>query len=101
MNDTPRTGKQVIDSNLNGKRIADRVGADFARELESENARLRAIFPRILEALQSGACTPDCSVEFLEMIPNEVAGIMRKLRMPNVKVRDAASDPRPPNTSRE
>ncbi len=58
---------------------------DEMRRIESENARLRAIFPRILEALQSGACTPDCSVEFLEMIPNEVAGIMRKLRMPNVK----------------
>jgi hypothetical protein len=61
------------------------IMGDQYKELERENARLRAIFPRILEALQSGACAPDCSVEFFEMIPNEVAGVMRKLRMPNAK----------------
>jgi hypothetical protein len=62
--------------------------SDFI-QLERENARLRAIFPRLLEALQSGACAPDCSAEFFEMIPNEVAGVMRKLRMPNTAVRRA------------
>lgn len=62
-------------------------------DAERENARLRSIFPKILEALQSGACAPDCSIEFLEMIPNEVAGVMRKLRLPN-----AGSEPPRSNT---
>lgn len=42
--------------------------------------RLRAIFPKILESLQSGGCSPDCSVEFMEMIPNEVALAMAKMK---------------------
>ena len=46
---------------------------------ENEISRLRAIFPKILEELQSGACTEDCSIEFLEMIPREVRMVMGKL----------------------
>jgi hypothetical protein len=46
----------------------------------NEISRLRAIFPKILEELQSGACTEDCSIEFLEMIPNEVGMVMGKLK---------------------
>jgi len=45
----------------------------------NEISRLRAIFPKILEELQSGACTEDCSIEFLELIPNEVGMVMNKL----------------------
>jgi hypothetical protein len=48
MDDTPKTGKQAIDSNVNGKRMADRVGADFARELERENIRLRKALQSVL-----------------------------------------------------
>jgi len=40
-NDTPRTDKQAMDSSLNGRMMADRVDADFARELERENAALK------------------------------------------------------------
>lgn len=43
-----------------------------------ENKRLRAIFPKILAALESGDCSPDCSVEFLEEIPREVRLVVAK-----------------------
>jgi hypothetical protein len=46
----------------------------------NEISRLRAIFPKILEELQSGACTEDCSIEFLEMIPNEVGMVTSELK---------------------
>jgi hypothetical protein len=50
--------------------------------LKIENARLRAIFPKILEALKSGGCSPDCSVEFMEMIPDEVRLVIRGHSLP-------------------
>ena len=49
-------------------------------ERDMEIAKLRAIFPKILEALESGGCSADCSIEFLEMIPNEVGLVIRKLK---------------------
>jgi len=49
------------------------------REIEQENTRLRAVFPKILEAIGSGACSNDSSVEFLERIPDDVALVMRRL----------------------
>jgi hypothetical protein len=55
------------------------------KELEDENARLRAIFPRILVALKSGACSPTCSIEFMEQIPDEVRLVIRGLSLPNVQ----------------
>lgn len=45
-----------------------------------ENKRLRAIFPKILAALESGGCSPNCSIEFLEEIPREVRLVVKKLK---------------------
>jgi hypothetical protein len=74
MSETPRT--DAVKYHARGQ-FQDVVAADFARTLERENARLRAIFPKILEALQSGACSPDCSIEFMQQIPNEVRLVIR------------------------
>ena len=49
-------------------------------EMETEMAKIRAIFPKILTALESGQCSPDSSVEFLEAIPHEVALVLRNLK---------------------
>ena len=49
-------------------------------EMETEMAKIRAIFPKILTALESGQCSPDSSVEFLEAIPHEVALVLKKLK---------------------
>jgi hypothetical protein len=46
---------------------------------ETEIAKLRAIFPKILEALQSGFCSADCSLEFLSSIPKEVELVRKRL----------------------
>lgn len=54
--------------------------ADQFRRMRDENQTLRVIFPRILERLKSGACAPDCSLEFLARIPDEVGGVTDKLR---------------------
>jgi hypothetical protein len=53
--------------------------AEELRQVRAENARLRAIFPKILEALNSGACSSDCSVEFMEQIPDEVRLVVGRL----------------------
>jgi hypothetical protein len=63
------------------------VSARFARTLERENNELRAIFPKILQALESGACTEDCSIEFLKHIPTEVASVTNRLRKENNELR--------------
>ena len=47
--------------------------------LADEVARLRLIFPAILEALGNGAsCSVDSSIEFLECIPKEVSLVILK-----------------------
>jgi hypothetical protein len=56
----------------------------------NEISRLRAIFPKILEELQSGACTEDCSIEFLELIPREVRMVMGKLECELAEIRERA-----------
>lgn len=48
--------------------------------LVGEVQQLRAIFPEILKALQSGSCAPDCSIEFLREIPREVQLVTTALR---------------------
>ena len=53
---------------------------DVMIELENEMVRIRAIFPKILAELESGQCSPDSSVEFLEAIPHEVALVLKKLK---------------------
>ena len=55
----------ILDLQCNATEIAERR--------ERENARLRAVFPKVLEALGNGAgCTPDVSMEFIESIPQEI-----------------------------
>lgn len=46
----------------------------------SETQRLRALFPKILEALELGFCSSDCSLDFLEMIPNEVRLVVDRMK---------------------
>ena len=50
----------------------------YWRTRSEELRRLRAVFPAILETLGSGWCSPDCSVEFIEMIPAEVGAVIAK-----------------------
>jgi len=45
-----------------------------------EVGQLRVIFSRILEALGSGGCTPDCSVDFYAQIPAEISAVLGDLR---------------------
>ena len=52
---------------------------EFARKLERERDDLREIFPKILEALESGACAATCSVDFLREIPREVKLVRQRL----------------------
>jgi len=49
-------------------------------ELAADLADVRAIFPAILDALHSGGCTPDASVEFLRQIPGEIRMVAHKQR---------------------
>lgn len=37
-----------------------------------ENMALRKLFPLVLQALNSGNCSPDCTLQFLQHIPTEV-----------------------------
>lgn len=49
--------------------------------LIAERDQLRAIFPQICKALGNGSCcAPDVSLDFLQSIPNEVAGVVANLR---------------------
>jgi hypothetical protein len=96
MNNTPTTNelKQNLIDELNATmnpahvcRYAMREAVDVCGKLERENNELRAIFPKILQALESGACTDDCSIEFLRHIPNEVASVTNRLRRENNELR--------------
>ena len=62
--------------------VADRL--EELEGVEMENRKLRAIFPKILEALGSGACSPDCSINFLQEIPGEVRAVVAKLKVNDV-----------------
>lgn len=63
---------------MSAEREADLLGK--LERAQIEIARLRAIFPRILEQLGSGACSKDASVDFLQYIPDEVGAVVRRLR---------------------
>jgi hypothetical protein len=61
MSETPKTDSHASsDPTFAGGQA---VSARFARTLERENNELRATFPKILQALESGFCTDDCSIE--------------------------------------
>lgn len=51
----------------------------LSQKLERECNALRAIFPKILDALESGFCSTTCSIEFLNEIPKEVRLVRQKL----------------------
>ena len=47
--------------------------------IDVENLRLRAIFPKICQALDNGACCSiNSSIEFLELIPKEIERVLVK-----------------------
>lgn len=75
MSDTPKTDEAAF--------VADcwqsHVPVKFAENLERECNDLRDIFPKILEALESGACASTCSVDFLREIPREVRLVRERL----------------------
>lgn len=51
--------------------------------LEDENRRLRAVVSKICEGLPNGAyCSPQCSIEFMEQVPNEVSLVVAWLSAP-------------------
>ena len=75
MSDTPETDAfQQTD-----QCAYDSMWRGFARKLERERDDLREIFPKILEALESGACASTCSVDFLREIPREVRLVRQRL----------------------
>ena len=52
-----------------------------AEKAETELARLRALFPKICDALGNGSCcTSDVGLDFLEAIPGEVKSVVDRLR---------------------
>lgn len=77
MSDTPETDEHIwVYAEYDNRKLVD---AEFARKLERERDDLRAIFPKILEALESGACAATCSVDFLREIPREVKLVRQRL----------------------
>lgn len=90
MSDTPETDKAAF--------VADcwhsHVPVKFAENLERECNELRAIFPRILEALDSGACASTCSVDFLREIPREVRLVRQRLERERDVAQKAMGDAR-------
>jgi hypothetical protein len=85
MNNTPITN-ELKQSFINEPHVCSYAlskAVDVCGKLERENNELRAIFPKILQALESGACTDDCSIDFLKHIPSEVASVTGRLRNEN------------------
>lgn len=65
----------------NTKKLAQPSGLPLTScSRSSEIQRLRALFPEILRNLESGDCVVDCSLEFLEQIPNEVKHVVGRLK---------------------
>lgn len=88
MSDTPETDKAAF--------VADcwhsHVPVKFAENLERECNDLREIFPKILEALESGACAATCSVDFLREIPREVRLVRQRLERERDEARELAAN---------
>ena len=88
----PNCGKEIdVCKNLacpscSGQGIANRPSG------AASCSRLRAIFPKILEALESGACAAECSEEFLEAIPEEVRLVVSKLKRERLALAMLAAD---------
>lgn len=97
------TGLTVGGSEYFGKRIGEMYTADLpfcverirdrmrykmdamratarADALAQENGRLRNVVSKVCAALPNGAfCSPECSIEFMEEVPGEVAGVIAAL----------------------
>jgi hypothetical protein len=58
---------------------AELAAWELLDEARRERDDLREIFPKILEALESGACAATCSVDFLREIPREVKLVRQRL----------------------
>ena len=80
--DTPET-----DKNLDGREVIDRILRERYEVREQRDA-LKDIFPQILIALQSGNCTADCSVNFLQEIPKEVRLVRERLERELAEARE-------------
>lgn len=96
MSDTPETDKQSWWNHSAGK--IELCPADFARKLERECNELREIFPKILEALESGSCAATCSVDFLREIPREVRFVRQRLDRELAAVRSELASASSSNT---
>ena len=96
MSDTPKTDEELAELGFGfytmGGFPADAVKVEFARKLERERDDLREIFPKILEALESGACASTCSVDFLREIPREVMLVRQRLERERDVAREAAKN---------
>jgi hypothetical protein len=71
-----RNGKKLTEEEFNAQTKPEQPEPD---PLVSECNDLREIFPKILEALGSGACAATCSVDFLREIPKEVGLVRQRL----------------------
>lgn len=60
------------------RRALQAVGPEPA--VADENRRLRAVISKVCEALPNGAfCSPNCTIEFMEEVPSEVASVISAL----------------------
>ena len=95
MSDTPETDEELAELGFGfytmGGLPTDAVKVEFARKLERECNDLRDIFPKILEALESGACASTCSVDFLREIPREVRLVRQRLERERDTAKKSAS----------
>lgn len=68
----------LLNQLTNADRCIEKITA-YIEEIKSERDDLREIFPKILEALESGSCAATCSVDFLREIPREVKLVRQRL----------------------
>jgi hypothetical protein len=61
-------------------------------EATKELNNLRAIFPKILEAIGSGGCTANCTTDFYSKIPDEVRAVVNDLRAENAKLKEQINE---------
>ena len=85
------TYEELMEDNTRGALYVERLKARI-ENLEHEIVRLRAIFPEVLSRLGSGACAPDCSIEFLLQIPNEVGLVVDELKRETSTLRNDKAD---------
>ena len=94
---TPRT-REALEVILRTKGeicedTAPAVLVKLCRQLERENATMRDIFPKVLEACQNGSgCLPEVSLWFLNGIPEEVRLVVNGLKQENATMREVIKD---------